>query len=107
MVFNVKLQNFLVIHLISVRMHNVRVILVLILNVKNCLFLNAFKMGNAPVISRWGDRATIVAGSAGQEYVDNIFYNHNNDYELATLNRSGTIHFHSKNILLRIFKCKQ
>ena len=38
MVFNVKLQNFLVIHLISVRMHNVRVILVLILKIKNCLF---------------------------------------------------------------------
>ena len=37
---------------------------------------------------RWGNRATVVAGSAGQEYVDNIFYNHNNDYELLTLNRS-------------------
>ena len=24
----------------------------------------------------------------GQEYVDNIFYNLNNDYELVTLNRS-------------------
>ncbi len=24
---------------------------------------------------RWGNRATIVAGSAGQEYVDNVFYN--------------------------------
>lgn len=37
---------------------------------------------------RWGSRATIVAGSAGQEYVDNVFYNRNNDYELVTLNRS-------------------
>ena len=25
---------------------------------------------------------------AGQEYVDNIFYNLNNDYEMVTLNRS-------------------
>ena len=33
-------------------------------------------------------RATVVAGSAGQEYVDNVFYNRENDYELATLNRS-------------------
>ena len=24
---------------------------------------------------RWGSRATVVAGSAGQEYVDNVFYN--------------------------------
>ena len=30
----------------------------------------------------------MVAGSAGQEYVDNVFYNRENDYELATLNRS-------------------
>ena len=37
-----------------------------------------------------------MAGSAGQEYVDNIFYNHNNDYEMATLNRSGI----SKHLLL-------
>ena len=37
---------------------------------------------------RWGTRATVVAGSAGQEYVDNVFYNRENDYELATLNRS-------------------
>ena len=37
---------------------------------------------------QWGSRATVVAGSAGQEYVDNIFYNLENDYELVTLNRS-------------------
>ena len=37
---------------------------------------------------QWGSRATIVAGSAGQEYVDNVFYNLENDYELVTLNRS-------------------
>ena len=47
------------------------------------------KITSFSAICRWGDRATIIAGSAGQEYVDNIFYNHNNDYELATLNRSG------------------
>ena len=37
---------------------------------------------------RWGSRATVVAGSAGQEYVDNVFYNLNNDYEMVTRNRS-------------------
>ncbi|CAB4069302.1 Protein bark beetle [Lepeophtheirus salmonis] len=36
----------------------------------------------------YGIRATVVAGSPGQQYVDNIFYNRNNDYELVTLNRS-------------------
>ena len=36
----------------------------------------------------WGSRATILAGSAGQEYVDNVFYNLDNDYELVTMNRS-------------------
>jgi len=36
----------------------------------------------------WGSRATVVAGSAGMEFVDNIFYNRENDYELVTLNRS-------------------
>ena len=36
----------------------------------------------------WGSRATVVAGSAGQEYVDNVFYNLDNDYELVTMNRS-------------------
>ncbi|KAF6211152.1 hypothetical protein GE061_014267 [Apolygus lucorum] len=33
-------------------------------------------------------RATIVAGTAGQHYVDNIFYNPDNDYEISTVNRS-------------------
>ena len=36
----------------------------------------------------WGSRATVVAGSAGMQYSDNIFYNRENDYELLTLNRS-------------------
>ncbi|QQP38367.1 Putative LOC100120269, partial [Caligus rogercresseyi] len=36
----------------------------------------------------YGIRATVIAGSPGQEYVDNIFYNRNNDYEMVTLNRS-------------------
>ena len=36
----------------------------------------------------WGSRATVLAGSAGMEFVDNIFYNLQNDYELVTLNRS-------------------
>lgn len=33
-------------------------------------------------------RSTIVAGTAGQHYVDNIFYNPNNDYEMITVNKS-------------------
>ncbi|KAI8422542.1 hypothetical protein MSG28_006346 [Choristoneura fumiferana] len=33
-------------------------------------------------------RATIVAGTAGQHYVDNIFFNPDNDYEMITVNRS-------------------
>ena len=40
------------------------------------------------IFCRWGNRATVVAGSAGQEFVDNIFYNYLNDYELMTLNSS-------------------
>ena len=36
----------------------------------------------------WGTRATIVAGSAGQQYADNIFYNLNNDYEMVALKGS-------------------
>ncbi|XP_047509687.1 protein bark beetle isoform X2 [Pieris napi] len=33
-------------------------------------------------------RATVVAGTAGQHYVDNIFFNPDNDYEMVTVNRS-------------------
>ncbi|GBO98348.1 Protein bark beetle [Eumeta japonica] len=33
-------------------------------------------------------RATIVAGTAGQHYVDNVFFNPDNDYEMITVNRS-------------------
>ncbi|PZC85077.1 hypothetical protein B5X24_HaOG202841 [Helicoverpa armigera] len=33
-------------------------------------------------------RATVVAGTAGQNYVDNIFFNPDNDYEMITVNRS-------------------
>ena len=43
---------------------------------------------NSLIFFRWGNRATVVAGSAGQEFVDNIFYNYLNDYELMTLNSS-------------------
>ncbi|XP_043645719.1 protein bark beetle [Drosophila teissieri] len=38
--------------------------------------------------TNWMTRATIVAGTAGQQYVDNIFENHENDYELLTVNNS-------------------
>ncbi|XP_023246946.1 protein bark beetle [Copidosoma floridanum] len=33
-------------------------------------------------------RSTIVAGTPGQQYVDNIFFNPDNDYEMITINRS-------------------
>ncbi|XP_036328530.1 protein bark beetle-like isoform X2 [Rhagoletis pomonella] len=36
-------------------------------------------------------RATIVAGTAGQQYVENIFENPENDYEMITVNNSITI----------------
>lgn len=40
------------------------------------------------VATNWMSRATIVAGTAGQQYVDNIFENYENDYELLTVNNS-------------------
>ncbi|XP_072396976.1 protein bark beetle isoform X1 [Diabrotica undecimpunctata] len=33
-------------------------------------------------------RSTVVAGTAGQHYVDNIFFDPDNDYEMITVNRS-------------------
>ncbi|XP_025830817.1 protein bark beetle [Agrilus planipennis] len=33
-------------------------------------------------------RSTVIAGTAGQHYVDNIFFNPDNDYEMITVNRS-------------------
>lgn len=33
-------------------------------------------------------RSTIVAGTAGQRYVDNVFYDPENDYEIVTVNRT-------------------
>lgn len=36
----------------------------------------------------WNGRATVVAGTAGQHYVDNVFFNPDNDYEMITVNRS-------------------
>ncbi|PSN57210.1 hypothetical protein C0J52_05036 [Blattella germanica] len=33
-------------------------------------------------------RGTIVAGTAGQQFVDNVFFNPYNDYEIVTVNRS-------------------
>lgn len=40
------------------------------------------------IATDWRGRATVVAGTAGQQYVDNIFFNPDNDYEMVTLNRS-------------------
>ena len=48
---------------------------------------------------RWGSRATVVAGSAGQEYVDNVFYNRyfykNNSIEPPRHGRTGGHYFHA------------
>ncbi|XP_015594324.1 protein bark beetle isoform X2 [Cephus cinctus] len=33
-------------------------------------------------------RSTIIAGTPGQQYVDNVFFNPDNDYEMLTVNRS-------------------
>ncbi|XP_043526927.1 protein bark beetle [Frieseomelitta varia] len=33
-------------------------------------------------------RSTVVAGTPGQQYVDNVFFNPDNDYEMLTTNRS-------------------
>lgn len=33
-------------------------------------------------------RTTVVAGTAGQSYLDNIFFNPDNDYEMITVNRT-------------------
>ncbi|XP_076766657.1 C-type lectin domain-containing protein bark beetle [Xylocopa sonorina] len=33
-------------------------------------------------------RSTVVAGAPGQQYVDNVFFNPDNDYEMLTTNRS-------------------
>ncbi|XP_054741887.1 protein bark beetle isoform X2 [Anastrepha obliqua] len=43
------------------------------------------------VATNWMGRATVVAGTAGQQYVDNIFENPENDYEMITVNNSITI----------------
>lgn len=33
-------------------------------------------------------RSTIIAGTPGQQYVDNVFFNPDNDYEMLTTNRT-------------------
>ncbi|KAK0090170.1 hypothetical protein PV325_002595 [Microctonus aethiopoides] len=33
-------------------------------------------------------RSTVIAGTPGQQYVDNVFFNPDNDYEILTVNRS-------------------
>ena len=37
---------------------------------------------------KWESRGTILAGTAGQQFVDNVFFNPDNDYEIVTVNRS-------------------
>ncbi|XP_058814213.1 protein bark beetle isoform X1 [Topomyia yanbarensis] len=57
------------------------------------------------VATDWSGRATIVAGTAGQHYVDNIFRNPDNDYEMITVNRS-MFEFQFWNSTLDIWKTK-
>ncbi|VEN48816.1 unnamed protein product [Callosobruchus maculatus] len=38
--------------------------------------------------TKWDSRSTIIAGTAGQHYVDNILFDPDNDYEIITVNRS-------------------
>uniref|UniRef100_A0A7G3AYY4 Putative scavenger receptor n=1 Tax=Lutzomyia longipalpis TaxID=7200 RepID=A0A7G3AYY4_LUTLO len=57
------------------------------------------------VATDWRGRATVVAGTAGQNYVDNIFYNPDNDYEMITVNRS-IFEFQFWNSTLDVWKTK-
>ncbi|KAL9707408.1 hypothetical protein quinque_010926 [Culex quinquefasciatus] len=57
------------------------------------------------VATDWSGRATIVAGTAGQHYVDNIFANPENDYEMITVNRS-IFEFQFWNSTLDVWKTK-
>jgi hypothetical protein len=34
-------------------------------------------------------RGTVIAGSSGQRYINNVFYNPDNDYEMIALNWTG------------------
>ena len=43
-------------------------------------------------------RGTIIAGSSGQRYIDNVFYNPDNDYEMIALNWTG----YFENLFIRI-----
>ncbi|XP_058792901.1 protein bark beetle isoform X2 [Phymastichus coffea] len=43
-------------------------------------------------------RSTIVAGTPGQQYVDNIFFNPDNDYEMLTVNRSLQLEMWRSNV---------
>lgn len=52
------------------------------------IFVLIICCGFSNVATSWRGRATVVAGTAGQQYVDNIFYNPDNDYEMITVNRS-------------------
>ncbi|TMW54841.1 hypothetical protein DOY81_000074 [Sarcophaga bullata] len=43
------------------------------------------------IATNWMGRSTIIAGTAGQQYIDNIFENPDNDYEIITVNSTITI----------------
>ncbi|XP_046801135.1 protein bark beetle isoform X1 [Lucilia cuprina] len=57
------------------------------------------------VATNWMGRATIVAGTAGQQYVDNIFENPDNDYEIITVN-STISSFDYRNSTIELWRSK-
>ena len=56
-----------------------------------CLFCFYFR--NYAIEKDTWMSSTIVAGTAGQHYVDNIFFNPENDYEIMTVNRSLLVYY--------------
>ncbi|XP_019892680.2 protein bark beetle isoform X1 [Musca domestica] len=57
------------------------------------------------IATNWMGRATIVAGTAGQQYVDNIFENPDNDYEIITVN-SSILSIDYRNSTIELWKSK-
>ncbi|XP_037882246.1 protein bark beetle isoform X1 [Glossina fuscipes] len=57
------------------------------------------------VATSWLGRATIVAGTAGQQYVDNIFENPENDYEIITVN-SSILSFDYRNSTIELWRSR-
>lgn len=54
----------------------------------SCVVFKFFCFVNSNYAVHVNSRSTVVAGTAGQSYVDNIFFNPDNDYEMITVNKS-------------------